>query len=110
MATVATEKLSAAGLQATYAAASGGGDKVKATDDTFLHVKNAGGGSINVTLTTPGNVSGVAIDDPVIAVGAGAEAFIGPLFRHVYADGADNDLCSIAWSGTTSVTFAAVSL
>lgn len=103
------------GLTPTYVAANVGGDTI--VDDgqqrTFLKVKNGGGGSINVTIaknisskTVPG-VGALTIADKVIAVAAGAEAMIGP-FTDAYR--APGGIVSIAYSGVTTVTVAAVRL
>lgn len=110
MATVTAEASAYTGLNATYNAASGGGDKVKAGGNAFLHVKNGSGVSVTCTLDTPGTVGGLAVADPVTTIPAGEERFIGPLDVSVFADPADSNLVDIAWSATTSVTFAAVYL
>ena len=106
MATRDPQQVPIAGLAASYHAASGGGDKFKPGTNRVLHVKNGGGGSINVTVVTPNTVAGQAISDVVVAVGAGAEKFIGPFPAEHFA-GSDG-LASITWSGTTTVTFAVI--
>jgi len=108
MATVIGESTAFTGLDATYNAASPGGDKVKAGGNVLLHVKNGGGSPITVTLTTPGDVGGLAIADPVTTVPAGEDRFIGALEVDKFADPTDSNLVAIAWSDTTSVTFAAI--
>lgn len=109
MATVSTETVDIDGLVATYSAASGGGDKCAVGDNIFLHVKNADGSPTTVTLTTPGTVEGVAIADPAIVVAAGTEAFIGPITGKLFRAASDG-LCAIAWSNTTSITFAVLTV
>lgn len=106
MAVVNVEQVVTAGLAATYAAASAGGDKVVPGESTFLHVKNASVGSINCTIATPGTVDGLAIGDRIVAVPAGADRFI-YLPPALYRNSADG-YADITWSATTSVTFAAV--
>lgn len=106
MATVQSERIQIAGTEATYNAASGGGDKVAGGDDVVLHVKNADASSHDVTIVTPGTVAGQAIGDVTVAVPAGEERFIGPL-TPAHFEGSDG-LVSITWSATTGMTFAAV--
>jgi hypothetical protein len=107
MVTRNAETIDIDGLVATYNAAAVG-DKFKPAKDRVIHVKNASGGSINCTITTPNTVAGQAIGDVVVAVGAGAEKFIGPFDPEDFA-GSDG-LAAITWSGTTSVTWAVLSL
>lgn len=106
MATVATQNPGLAGAQITTSAASGGGDKVAA--GTRVHVVNGGGGSINCTITTPGTArGGLAIADKVIACPNGsfpANLTTFDVPADPYQDPADG-LVSLAWSGTTTVTF-----
>ena len=77
-----------------------------------LRVANGGGGSINVTITaedTPQIVKGFGsktMTDAVIAVPAGEERDIGPI-PYGYVDVATGK-ASVALSGTTSVTWAAI--
>lgn len=115
MATITRQNLAEAGLTATYGAAAGGGDQVDNADGrTFLHVKNGGGSSINVTVAE--QITGTTVDDPslgtltkasvVKAVAAGAEAFIGPFKKQAFND--DNNMLQITYSAVTSVTIAAI--
>lgn len=103
MATLTTQNITTAGITPSYVAAAGGGDKVVPGAGTFVHVKNASGGSITVTLVTPSTVdSTLAVGDRAIAVGAGAEAQIA-VPDTLYRDPADG-LASITYSGVTSLT------
>lgn len=107
MATVQSERIQIAGTEATYNAASAGGDKVAPGDDVVLHVKNGSAGEITCTIVTPGTVAGQPIGDVAVAVPAGEDRFIGPLVReHFASDG----LVDITWSASASVTFAALRL
>lgn len=103
MATVQTQDLALDGAERTYSAASPGGDRFTPSRNTFLHVVNASAGSITATVTTPGNVDGLAIPDRALVVPAGADRML-PLPPATYrsADG----LGDVAWSATASVTFA----
>jgi hypothetical protein len=103
------------GLAATYTAASGGGDSI--ADDgkerTFLHVKNGGGSSINVTVVAQKTsvmhpqVGPVTISNVVVAVPNGQERMIGP-FADAFRD--LNGNVQISYSGVSSVTVAAINV
>ena len=107
MATVAVQPITRTGLEAAYSAASGGGDKFRPGKHTFLHIVNGGGSDITATIATPATVQGMAVADVAVTVTAGEERFVGPFPPELFAATADG-LASVAWSGTTSVTFAAV--
>lgn len=96
----------ATGLVVTYNASTGGPHTVDCSGGrTFLAVTNASGASITVTLTTPGtDANGNAIADPTFAVAAGAVRLI-PLNPAIYGA-----IATVAFSATTSVTFAALVL
>ncbi|QJY51254.1 hypothetical protein [Pseudonocardia broussonetiae] len=103
MATVSTQNLALDGAAPVYSAASPGGDRFTPSRNTFLHVVNASASPVTATLTTPGNVDGLAIPERGVTVPAGANRMV-PLPPGTYrsADG----LADVAWSATTSVTFA----
>lgn len=107
MALLTAQKLGvSAGVTLTFAAAAGGGDTFKAEDDlSRLLVKNDSAGSINVTITVPATVAGLAVSSRVVAVAAGAIRAI-PLLM-VYVDPADG-LLDITYSAVTTVTVAVV--
>lgn len=106
--TITVQTISRSGLAPTYAAAdSVNGQQFYNDESTFLHVKNGGGGSINVTLNTPGTVDGLAVGDLVVAVGAGAEKMIGPFPPGIYNN---SGYVYVDYSGATSVTVAAFKL
>lgn len=107
MALLATQSIVRAGLAPSYAAAAGGGDTFAPGTHTFLHVKNGSGGSITVTVVTPRtDALGNAIADNAVAVGAGAEAMIGPLPYEHYAS-PSTGVGNITYSGVTSLTIGA---
>lgn len=105
MATVATESVPTTGLDATYNAASAGGDKV--APDSIIHVKNGSGSvAVNVTMVTPQTVDGdLAVGDRVVNVPISSERFIRA--TSLYRDPADG-LVALEWDATTSVTFAVI--
>jgi hypothetical protein len=108
MAVLTPQAISLPALAPNYVAAAVGGDKVQINngDRTFLHVKNGGGSSINVTLTTQSNqYRGDTIADRVVAVPATSDKMI-PLDPAVQAD--LNGQVSVAYSGVTTVTVAAL--
>lgn len=109
MAVIASQTMPLTGAALTYSAAAGGGDRFTPGSRTFLHVRNGGGSSINVTLTVTATVDGLPVGGGtrVVAVPAGADRLIPvPASTYQAADG----LADVAWSGTTSVTVAVVTL
>lgn len=113
MATLTTQTINRAGLGPTYAAAAGGGDAMSCGSGMFLHIKNTGGASITVTLVVPSSRTyepNVAITSPVITVpSTTGDRMIGPIDAGTFADPVTG-LCSLTYSGVTSVTVAAVNL
>ena len=107
MATLGTQVIALAGLNPTYAAAAGGGDKCEVGDRNFLHVKNGGGSSITVTLTATAAVRGQAVSNVTVSVPAAGERMIGPLSSDLLKNASDG-LCAIGYSGVTTVTVASV--
>jgi len=79
----------------------------------FLHIKNAGGSPITVTLNVPAGRTyepNVAITSPAISVPATTgDRMIGPIDAATFADPVTG-LLSITYSAVTSVTVAAVNL
>ena len=111
MAQLTVQTITDAGIVPAYAAANASDTfQDDGSGRTFLHVKNGGGGSINVTVPavrTSVNVPGVGlqtISNIVVAVANGAEKMIGP-FTEAYR--ADDGNVTAQYSGTTSVTAAA---
>lgn len=114
MAALTLQNIAPSGITPAYSAVNSSDTvKISTGQRVFLHVKNGGGGSINVTITavkTSAAVSGVGnvtISDQVVAVAAGSEEMIGP-FTEAFMD-TDGDV-TIGYSGTTSVTAAALQL
>lgn len=108
MATLSVQVIGADGLDPTYGAAAGGGDKLKPGPGVFLHVVNGGGSPITVTLTAPGNYYGsTANPDPTFTVGASGERMI-PVPATPFANPADSGLAAVGYSDVTSVTVAAI--
>lgn len=107
MAALTTQNIVNAGTAPTFgAAAASDTAEVGNGTNTFAVYKTAGT-STNVTITVPGNNSyGQANPDPVIALGATAEAWI-PL-RKEFDAGDGTGRCTITTSAQTNVTVAIV--
>lgn len=106
MAVLTVQKLTpSTGITPSFAAAAGGGDSFPASGQEFVVVKNASGGSINVTVDAP-NADNFGITDNahdlVVAVPAAGERWIRVAdmvrFRDV------NGNVQLAYSSPTSVT------
>lgn len=89
------------GLEATFHAASAGGDKVP--PGSLLEVVNGDASDKTVTLVTPGTAYGQPIGDQAVVVTAGERRHI--LIPNEGFTGSDG-LVSLTWSAVTSVTFA----
>lgn len=112
MATLTTQVINRAGAVVTPVAANVGGDAMTCGSGMMLEVVNGGGGSITVTLAVPAARTfepNVAITSPAIAVGAGVTRWIGPIDGQTFMD-PTTGLCTITYSGVTTVTVAAVQL
>ncbi len=104
MAALTTLNIPLAGVAPSYAAAAAGGDTFLPTNNTFLHVKNASGSAITVTIVTPGSVQGQAVADTAVSVPATTgERLIGPMRADLYARTSDGR-ADITYSAATSVT------
>ena len=111
MATLAVQRITRAGLNPAYAAASAGGDKFAPSETTFLHVKNGSASAHNVTVVTPGEVTdGLGIADLVVSVPATGERMIGPFPSRYFSNAADSGLAAVTYAAVTNVTVAAVVL
>lgn len=103
------QEVSRSGLVHTFVAVDqANGNEFVNDEKTFLYVKNAGVGSTNVTISTPGTVDGLAISDLVVAVANGVNKLIGPFPKRIYNQG--NGKVYVDWSVGTSVTVAVIRL
>lgn len=114
MTAMTLQKITGAGLLASYAAVADG-DTIPAggSDRVFLHVKNGDTGSINVTVaatrataTVPG-VGTLTVPDIVVAVPAGEDRMIGP-FPPAYT--AADGTVTVNYDSVISITAAALDL
>lgn len=104
MTTLAAQAINLTGLNQSYAAASAGGDDFVNTGREFMHVKNGGAGSINVTINSQTLCDQGYDHDVVVAVPAGGERIIGPFSPGRFNDASNK--AQITYSGVTSVTVA----
>lgn len=105
MALQTTQVMAVAGGAITLNSAASGPHTVDCSSGrAFLVVANASGGSITVTITTPGTVDGLAVDDRAVSIGNGVTSYI-PLNPAVYGP-----VATVTFSGSSSVTFACVAL
>ncbi|WP_127078349.1 hypothetical protein [Rhodomicrobium lacus] len=109
------QKVTPAGVTATYNSASTTGDKVPASGNErdILHVKNGAASAVTLTIaaqTTNTYQEGVGtqpVPDLVITVPASGDKFVGPIPQaYVGVDGTYN----LSWSSSASVTFAPLQL
>lgn len=109
MAALTVQNVARTGLAPSYASAAGGGDTIANDGAVLLHVKNGGGSSINVTITStaPAGV-GLAQANVVVAVPNAGERMIGPFPPGSFNDA--NGLTAVGYSAVTSVTVAAIRL
>ena len=112
MATLTTQVVNRAGAVVTPVAAAGGGDAMSCGAGMMLEVVNGGGSPITVTLAIPSGASGypnVAYTSTAVSVTNGTTKRFGPIAAPVYQD-PTTGLCTITYSGVTTVTVAAVQL
>src|SRR6266511_4228911 len=79
MATLTTAAITPAGTDPAFVAATGAGDKVVPGDTTYLHVKNASGVSVTVTVTAVGLCSQGSTHNSVVVVPTVSDRIIGPI-------------------------------
>lgn len=93
-----------------YSAAGAGGDTFKAGDTTRFLVKNGSGSSINVTIPRypATDAEGVAETALVVAVPAGAERWIGPMYGSRFTNPASGNV-EPTYSSAVTVTVAVIS-
>lgn len=111
MATLNKQEIGRAGLTPAYVAASVGGDRFMPGARTFLHVKNAGGSSVTVTVAAPSKVdSDIALASVAVAVPNGSERMIGPFPPQFFTQQDGTGQAAVTYTGVTSVTVAVLEL
>jgi len=109
MALLGYQQAKIAGTALNYVAATGDGDTIPPNDRGMLLVRNAGAGSVTVTVAVPGSTKyGQANPDVAVAVAAGADVAVGP-FPADLADPASGHV-GITYSAVASVTVAAAQI
>lgn len=114
MADLSIQEFDQDGLNASYVAASAGGDTATNRGALVLHVKNGDASSHTVTVTaqkTTVSVSGYGpadLDNVAVTIPAGEERFIGPLPVKTYNNA--NQKVEISYDAVTSVTIAAIKM
>lgn len=103
MAVLTTTVVGVAGVAPNLVAAAAGGDRCEVGKTVFLHVKNASGGSLTVTIDSVAPSNYGVDNDLAVAAPAGQERFIGPLPPERFASASDG-LAAITYSGVTSLT------
>lgn len=106
MATLTVQKVVLAGIAPSYDAAAAGGEEFVNSGRVFIHVKNGGGSSIDVTVDSQTPCSQGFDHNAVVAVGAAADKMIGPFPKDRFNDTAGK--VQVTYSGVTSVTIAAI--
>lgn len=106
---LATQQITAAGLTPALTAPTVDGD-VMDSNNAAVMVTNGSGAPINVTIQTPATAAGLAVEERIVAVAAGATKLIGPFPREIYGQpsGADKGRVYVNYSAQASVTRGAV--
>jgi hypothetical protein len=104
-----TQAVTEAGVSAAFTATTSDGEIVDVGDGLTLVVRNGSGGSVTVTVQTPGTHYGLAIPEVALAVAAGGCGFIAlnpRLFRQTA--GADAGRAYVNVTGFAATVTAAV--
>lgn len=107
MADLTVQQVTTAGVAPTFAPADVAGDSFTNDGRTFLHVKNGGASSIDVTIDSVEPCNYGYDHDQVVTVAAGEEKLIGPFSVSRYNDKTTGKV-SVSYSDVTSVTVAAI--
>ena len=108
MADLTVQVISLLGIVPSLTAAAAGGDAFLNSGREYLHVKNGGGASIDVTVDSVAVCNQGVDHNAVVAVAAAAEKLIGPFPKARFNDAAEK--VQVTYSGVTTVTVAAVRL
>ena len=109
MATLTVQDIVVAGLEATYAAASAGGDDFANTDEkTMFHVKNGDADALEVTISATRACNHGTTHDIVASIPASNDRMFGPFDKERFNDATGK--IGVAYDDETSVTVAAIRL
>lgn len=108
--TLTAQSITRTGLTHTFAAADqpNGNQFLNVDERAFLYVKNGGGGTIVVTIPTPGTVDDLAVADLSISIATGVNKLIGPFPQKHYNQ--TDGMVYINYDVGTSVTVAVIRL
>jgi hypothetical protein len=109
MADLATQNVAKTGLNATYAAAAGGGDTLTPGPRVMLHVKNGHTSSQTVTVNSQTACDQGQDHDLVVAVPNAQDRMIGPIEAPRFARASDGKT-EITYSGVVALTVAVINL
>ena len=101
---ITAQTVTSASLDATYEPANSQGNSYRLLRGRVLHVKNASGASVTVTIPTPGTVEGLAVADRTVTVTAADDRFIALGTADIYKSAGED--AYVDYSATTSVTVA----
>lgn len=105
------EDVARSGLAATYTSAIADGHQFANDGRTFIHVKNTSGGTVDVTVQTPGTVHGLAVEELVVTVPATTgDVMIGPFPPGVFNQPSDSPYVYVDYESTSGVTIAVLHL
>lgn len=107
--TPAVQALTSVGLAPTYAAADNtNGEQIANNGRRIVHVKNASGGGLTVTVRMPTTVDGLTVPDRTVSIPAGTDKLVGP-FGSAYTQAADGNVY-VDYSTGTSITRAVLEM
>jgi hypothetical protein len=104
---MAVDDLTLSGVAPTYHSAHADDNKFdNPGGDVIIHVKNASGSGLTVTVVNPASYHGVAFTDLSIYVCAGTDKLNGPFDPAIFNQ--SDTSVHVNWSATTSITCAAI--
>lgn len=107
--TITTTTRSAVSNPVTFTAATATvGNKWVNTGREMIIIRNASGSPITATVVSPITRDGLAVQDRIYTVAAGATDIYGPFPKATYSDVDDSNKAKVVCSSVTSVTIAAI--
>lgn len=108
---LAPQVISRDGLETAYTTPNGDGHTIANSGRMFIRFLNGSAGDCEVTVETPHEVDGEAIDDKVVDVPAGEERDLGPFPPAIYnSDPGNDDFITATFEAVVDMTIAAVIL
>ena len=108
--TKVVQKIIKTGLDPTHTGGLSAADTYQMLNNgrMFIYVTNGGGGTVVVTIATPGTVDGLAIADRAVTLLTGTDRMIGPFPPHIYNNSSGE--IEVTFDVVASVTLAALNL